>query len=267
MDLTKEWYRSEFISHEMLEEYRDIENELHFYNAITNGDKEYIDNNIKNKTFTNPDGMGLLSENPLQNIRYHFVVTTAMITRYCVHAGMEQAKAYKLSDFYISKMDKCKTIAEISSLHDTMCYDFCKRMGDLKKSQILSKPIVLCLDYIYSHIHFRITVKELAEHINLSETYLSKLFKKEMGIPISQYIISLKIEKAKNLLQYSDYNIVDIANNLSFSSQSHFIQVFQKKTGMSPHKFRTRYFRTSWEDVDAPLQRDKSPQKDIDAKS
>mgnify|MGYP003303072813 CR=1 FL=1 len=52
--------------------------------------------------------MGKLSENKLQNIRYHFVVTTAMIARYCVHNGMEQEKAYGLSDFYILKMDKCK---------------------------------------------------------------------------------------------------------------------------------------------------------------
>lgn len=249
MDLSKEWHRSEFVSHEMLAEHRLLENELHFYNAIINGDREYLDNNFKNKTFTDPAGMGKLSENPLQNIRYHFVVTTAMITRYCVHAGMEQAKAYTLSDFYILKMDKCRTSDEISALHDTMCYDFCDRMNILRRSQILSKPIVLCIDYIYSHIHYRITIKELAEHLNISESYLSKLFRKEMGVTLSDYILSLKIDKAKNLLRYSDYNIVDIANNLSFSSQSHFIQVFQKKTGLSPHKYRTKYFRSSWEEV------------------
>ena len=78
--------------------------------------------------FTNPDGMGKLSENHLQNIRYHFVVTTAMIARYCVHNGMEQEKAYGLSDFYILKMDKCRSVEEISRLHDTMCIDYCQQM-------------------------------------------------------------------------------------------------------------------------------------------
>ena len=56
----------------------------------------------------------------------------------------------------------------------------------------------------------------------------------------------LKIEKAKNLLQYSDTDIVGIANYLAFSSQSHFISVFKKYEGITPHKFRERYFRTSW---------------------
>lgn len=249
MDLSKEWYRSEFVQHELLEAHRLIETEFTFYDAIANGNITYVEENCRNHTFTNPEGMGRLSEKPLQNLRYHFVVTTAMITRYCVHAGMEQEKAYSLSDFYILKMDKCQTIEEIGELHATMCIDLCKKMNILRSKQVLSKPIVLCLDYIYSHIHYRITIKDLSEYLNISESYLSKLFLKEMGLPLSQYILNLKIEKAKNLLQYSDYNIVDIANYLAFSSQSHFIQVFQKKTGLTPHKYRTRHFRTNWEEM------------------
>lgn len=253
MSVTKEWYRSEFVNHEMLESHRTLENELSFYDAIANGNIEFVEENCKRKDFTNPDGMGVLSNNPLQNLRYHFAIGTAMIIRYCVHAGMEQEKAYALSDFYIQKMDKCQSIDEISKLHDVMCIDLCKKMNELRRSQILSKPIVLCIDYIYSHIHNRITVKELAEHLNFSESYLSKLFHKEMGLPISQYILKLKIEKAKNLLQYSEYSIIDISNYLSFSSQSHFIQVFQKYTGMTPHKYRTKHFRSDWVEMLTPL--------------
>lgn len=249
MHLLKEWYHSEFVNHEMLETHRMIENEFAFYNAVADGNMEYVQNDITIGSFTNPEGMGKLSDNKLQNMRYHFIVTAAMITRYCVHAGMEQERAYGLSDFYISKMDKCRSIPEITKLHDTMCLDFCSQMNVIRNLQILSKPIVLCIDYIYSHIHYRITIKELADYLHLSESYLSKLFHKEMGLPISQYILDLKIEKAKNLLQYSDYNIVDIANYLSFSSQSHFIQTFQKKTGLTPHKYRMQHFRTNWEEA------------------
>ncbi|MDD6155656.1 MAG: helix-turn-helix transcriptional regulator [Lachnospiraceae bacterium] len=254
MDLTKEWYRCEFINHETMLPHRAIETEFTFYDAVAAGDIEYVQENIKNNTFTNPEGMGKLSETPLQNLRYHFVITTAMVTRYCVHSGMEQEKAYALSDFYILKMDKATSIPEIAELHDKMCLDFCKQMNIIRSSQILSKPIVLCIDYIYSHIHYRITVRELADYLNLSESYLSKLFHKEMGVSVSSYILDLKIDKAKNLLQYSDYNIIDIANYLSFSSQSHFIQTFQKKTGLTPHKYRTRHFRANWEQVETESQ-------------
>lgn len=247
MDLTREWYRSEFINQEMLNTHRKIENEMPFYNAIAEGNLEFVMNNCDSKVFTNMQGMGKLSEDSVQNIRYHFVVTAALIIRFCIYAGLEQEKAYGLSDFYIQQMDKLGTVDEISVLHDAMCIDICRQMQEIKKSHILSKPIVLCLDYIYSHVHERLTIKELAAYLELSESYLSKLFKKEMGMPVSEYIISLKIKKAKNLLQYSDKNIVDIANYLSFSSQSHFIQVFKMYEGITPYKYRMTHYRSHWE--------------------
>ena len=56
MDLSKEWYRSEFVNQEMLEQHRVIETEYTFYDAIANGNIEYVQDNCINQTFTNPDG-------------------------------------------------------------------------------------------------------------------------------------------------------------------------------------------------------------------
>ena len=75
------------------------------------------------------------------------------------------------------------------------------------------------MDYIYSHIKERITVAMLAEYTGLSESYLSRVFKQNLGISISDYIREKKIEKATHLLRYSDKSIIDIANYLSFSSR------------------------------------------------
>lgn len=250
MNLDKEWYRSEFIHHEYADKHRMLEAELSFYEAVVEGDMEIVEESCRRNDFANPDGMGVLSENPLRNLRYHFVVTAAMITRYCVHGGMEQDKAYSLSDFYILKMDQCKSEQEIAKLHDVMCKDYCRQMNAIRKSSILSKPVVLCLDYIYSHLHDRITLETLADYLGLSKNYLSALFKKEMGIPISTYINNLKIEKACNLLQFSEYSLRDVAAYFSFSSESHFIQVFQKRMGMTPDKFRKNNFRKNWNRMD-----------------
>lgn len=250
MELNREWYRSEFIHHEFVGEHRQLESELSFYEAVVAGDMAQVDKNCEKNDFSNPEGMGILSEDPLRNLRYHFVVTVAMITRYCVHGGMEQDRAYSLSDFYILKMDKCKNIQEISKLHDIMCKDFCQQMNIIRKSKVLSKPVVLCLDYIYSHIHYRITLEELADYVSLSKNYLSALFKQEMGIPVSSYITNLKIEKACNLLQYSDYSLSEIAAYLSFSTESHFIQVFRRKIGFTPYEFRKNNFRQKWKSIE-----------------
>lgn len=249
MSISREWLRSEFVNQEMLNRHRCIETEFSFYDAIATGNMDFISKNCSEKQFANLEGVGKLSHDPLQNLKYHFTVTTAMIVRYCVHYGMEQEKAYSLSDFYILKMDSLTSIEDVCALHDTMCLDICSQMQTLRKSNILSKPIVLCIDYIYAHIHYRITIEELADYLGLSASYLSKIFKKEMGISLSEYIIELKIEKAKNMLQYSDLTLIDIANYFAFSSQSHFIQVFRKITGMTPHKFRKQNFRSDWDAI------------------
>lgn len=68
-----------------------------------------------------------------------------------------------------------------------------------------------------------------------------------MGISFSQYILNLKIDKAKNLLRFSEYSIGEITYYLGFSNESHFIQTFQKRVGETPNRYRRRCFRTEWE--------------------
>lgn len=246
MIIRDEWFQSELQRSEEAISHRPLEEEYSFYQAVSSGDIDFVQNNCRENTFTNPDGMGILSTNSLTNIRYHFVIAAAMITRRCVEAGMELEQAFRLSDFYILKMDACTSIEAISKLHDQMALDYTRKMLRVKKANILSKPIILCIDYIYSHINRRVTVEELAEHAGLSPNYLSRLFKKELNISISDYVCEMKIEKAQHLLKYSDYSLVEIANYLAFSSQSHFIQTFKKLIGVTPKKYRDHYYRTSW---------------------
>lgn len=246
MNLQREWYMKELKMSEEDNPHRPMEVEYSFYNAVSSGDMDYVRENIKEGDFKNPEGMGILSRNALTNLKYHFVVTVAMITRHCVEAGMELEQAYRLSDFYILKMDSMTTTEDISALHDNMVLDFTGKMLLIKKQSIISKSITMCIEYVYNHIHDRITIEDLAAYTDLSPSYLSRLFKKELGISVSDYIREKKIDKAQNLLKYSDFTPVEIANYLSFSSQSHFIQAFEKMVGMTPKKYRDRYYRTSW---------------------
>ncbi len=246
ISLIQDWNKNEFNELENEQTHRPLEDEYSFYNAVKAGNMEFVQKNIKENEFGRQEGMGVLSKNPLSNIRYHFVITTAMLTRHCIEGGMELERAYRLSDFYILKMDSCQSIQEIVHLHNTMALDFTGKMLLLQKTAVLSKPITLCIDYIYKHIHSRLTIEELADYANLSASYLSRLFKKELGISVSDYIREKKVEHAQNLLKYSNYTLIEIANYLSFSSESHFIQVFEKMTGKTPKKYRDSYYRTSW---------------------
>ncbi len=246
MSLNKEWLLKELEQSEESDPHRPIEEEYSFYQAVKTGDLDFVMENCRNNVFGSAEGMGVLSQNSLTNIKYHFVITTALITRQCVEGGMALEQAYRLSDFYILKMDSCTNIESVVALHEDMVIDFTKKMSILQKDNIISRSIVLCTEYIYNHIHDRITIQELAEHTSLSASYLSRLFKKEIGVSVSDYIRDKKIEKAQNLLKYSDFSLIEIANYLAFSSQSHFIQVFEKQVGITPKKYRDKFYRSTW---------------------
>lgn len=246
MGLQEEWYKQETNSNEEDILHRPASEEYAFYHAVSSGDIDTVRKNCQEKRFMDSDGAGILSKNPLTNIKYHFVITTAMITRICVENGLEMEQAYRLSDFYILKLDNINSIEGVADLHESMVLDFTGKMRLLQKSAT-SKPITSCIDYIYGHIKERITIEDLAEHTGLSTSYLSRLFKKELGVSVSDYIREKKIEKSQNLLKYCDYSLIDIANYLSFSSQSHFIQAFKNYVGMTPKKYRDINYCSSWE--------------------
>lgn len=242
MDINKVWNYKEFTMREDNITHAPYGPELDFYAAVKAGDIGKVMKFCEG-AFSDKVGLGQLSDNPLRNIRYHFIITVAMVARYCIVGGMEHEAAYRLSDFYIQQADQSTSIDQISQLHSVMTIDYTKRMKALKMDKIYSKPIVKCIDYIYKNLNLRITVPMLAGYIGLHPSYLSKLFKKETGSSISMYIQKRKVETAQNMLKYSEYTPAQISSILAFPTQSYFIEVFKKQVGMTPKKYQERCFR------------------------
>ena len=220
-------YQNEWLLFEAEDEFDEIKHrepteELLFYRAVASGDIKTVKKNCERQRFTECDGVGVLSKNAVTNMKYHFVITTAMITRLCKQNGMEMEQAFRLSDFYIQKLDGIHTVEEV-------VMDYTEKMRRYFRDNTYSKHINASKEYIYSHIKERITIEDLADSLGVSASYLSRLFKKETGISVSAYIRRQKIEMAKNLLQ------------------SHFIQQFREVTGMTPGKYRDEHYMIHWD--------------------
>lgn len=251
MDLQQEWCAQAAKDAENDRRHRPLEEENAFWHAVRTGDLDYVRQNCRQQRFVETEGVGVLSKDGLQNMKFHFVVTAAMVTRLCVESGMEMEQAFRMCDFYILKLDQSHTVREIVALHDQMVLDFTEKMQILVQYAGVSKPVKNSIEYIYVHIQERITVDQLAVYTELSPGHLSRLFKKETGISISDYIRKKKIEKAQELLKFCDYSLVEISNYLSFSSQSHFTQLFHELTGMTPKKYRDCH-RGNWGRANGP---------------
>lgn len=216
--------------------------ELEFYSVIKSGDVKKT-KELCTEPLSHKEGLGILSLNPLQNMRYHFAITIALISRYCIENGLDVSTSYSLSDFYIQKADTCNNSEQIDKLHREAVIEYATRMHNLRKNKICSIHVVNCIEYIHEHLHTRITVDALAQHVNLNRSYLSKLFKKQTGVSVSEYIRRLKIDAAKNMLIYSEFTSSEIASILAFPDQSYFTEVFRQLVGMTPKKYQSMHLR------------------------
>lgn len=123
-------------------------------------------------------------------------------------------------------------------------------IDELEKKQCESQPasnskVTQILKYISLNYNKDLTLTSIAEQFYISPFYLSKIFKKSTNLSIVEYINSLRIRQAKELLEDSSYKIGYIAEHVGFSSSSHFSRTFKLVTGLSPQQYRKYYSNKS----------------------
>jgi two-component system response regulator YesN len=108
-----------------------------------------------------------------------------------------------------------------------------------KKNNQNKKIVESIIDYINNNLSSSsITINEIANQIFFSPNYISIIFKKETGNVLSDYIIHMKMEKAKKLLQDPQYKVYQAANAVGYTSVSYFCTLFKKTYGVSPNEYK-----------------------------
>ena len=182
------------------------------FHLLMNGDMRAVDESMR---VLDPKLQGKLSDDPLRNMRYLFIVNTGLATRYMIEAGVPQENVYAISDVYIQRADKAANY---------------------------SSPVHKCLNYIDSNFNRKITLEELGEVAGLNPVYLAELFRKETGVTVGTYVRNLRVSTAEALLARTEYSYSMIALSLGFCSQSHFAAAFKRQVGMTPGEYRREYY-------------------------
>lgn len=94
------------------------------------------------------------------------------------------------------------------------------------------------IDYIFSNKSQNLSLEELSKICNLSPNYVSRLFSREFGKPLSKIYRQWKMTWAKDLLTNTNLTITEISNELGYVDASYFVRVFKKHSGLSPLKYR-----------------------------
>ena len=194
--------------------------ELLLFRAIQNGDRKGVEDSL---TQYQNSGLiiGHMSDNPLREIHL---------------GGLDESEAYQLSDEYIQEIDSLKTMEECIHYLCEKAMELVKKVKENTIPQCSSPLINQCVHLIHIHLHSRLKIEDLARSLHVSRDYLSAAFKKDRKISLHRYILDQKLQEAKRILS-NGMSINETSYTLCFCNESHFIQLFKKKYGMTPGEY------------------------------
>ena len=149
---------------------------------------------------------------------------------------MQENAEYLLDDlfYYTENMQKLKE--NISQI-------LCGNKEELQKGKIDTLDFFKKIEsYMKEHMAFPLSAQKICTIFGISQTYLSKLFRKYSTESFNRHLAILRIEKAKEIMKESpDLFIKDIAMMVGFSDQFYFSRIFHSITGMSPAEYIKNY--------------------------
>lgn len=106
--------------------------------------------------------------------------------------------------------------------------------------QRYSQRLQNVLRYVRSNYEQPLTLSSVAAHFFISESYLARLFRTELNLPLSHYVNAVRVNAAQGLLAHTDLSVAQIAEKTGFTSAYYFSRLFKSRTGVSPLQFRIR---------------------------
>ena len=158
---------------------------------------------------------------------------------------------FKINDIYaffpiaeqlkgvVDKLASSTLLAELF-LQSFRC---CVATEQMRKYSVTKTYFDFSVNYIKINLHLPLTVAELCERLGVSQPYLYRIFNREIGCSPKQYILSRKLERAKEFLEQTGYSISQIAEAVGYRDVLEFSRFFSKQTGMSPTEYRSAYIK------------------------
>ncbi len=160
-----------------------------------------------------------------------------LISDFCNTYQIKYQELFGVNYLPMQKVDQFDTVDEICTWF-MMCFE--KGLEIAQATRHYSRHIKDAIAYIESHYASGISLSEVSEVLNLHKVYLSRLFKEEVGMTISNYILNYRMEAAKKLMCQTNLKLYKIAEHVGYTNAKHFMVSFKKSEGITPKEYRER---------------------------
>jgi AraC-like DNA-binding protein len=154
-------------------------------------------------------------------------------------AGVHPLYLDSLSGKFAIQIEQAQSIAELVSLYEEMPHVYCNVVKELSVAALppLIKEAVTSIRF---HIDQPLSLNRIADTLGVHPSYLSRTFKKAVGMTLTDYINRLRIEEAKYMLASSNESVAKIALSVGYNDPNYFSKVFMKLEHVTPHEYRKR---------------------------
>ena len=180
----------------------------------------------------------------LEALRTRVVELTTLLSRAAIKGNADANAILGLNYDYLKEIDNFSSLEDIVLWLQTVTRRFTQQVFDFSGAKHMSF-IYKAVDYIKRNYAGKITLKDIADHLYISQSYLSRIFKDETGQTPVGYITSVRIEESKKLLRRASVNMIDIPDLVGFESQSYFTKIFKRSEGCTPGIYRRRNLETN----------------------
>ncbi len=212
------------------------ETEVIFYGCIERGDVEGT-KKMLSALWNQNIVVGRMSYNDLKQMQYFAVCCTTLAIRAAIRGGVSETAAYSLSDEYIQKIDSMKKAEEVPDFLAAKAIELAVLVEKSSHRKISHPVVKKAAHYIEQNLYQKITPLQVASFCSVSKDHLSLLFKENLGYTTAKYILSEKLKESKRLINRGFSNS-QIAYQLGFCSESHFIAKYKEFYGNTPGKER-----------------------------
>lgn len=187
----------------------------------------------------------ILSDSPVSELKKY---TNELMSKTIEHLSdiIENTSAVTHINEYTDKLNKCESKQEFRY----MAHNFFENLsGELSKNSMLYQKsnILKMRDYIAEHCTEDISLNKIAEMACLTPTWFSKLFKDVVGQTYIDFVISCKMNIAKDLLINTNIKVNEIGLKIGYENPGSFSRLFKSNCGMSPSEFKNKYAKRSRE--------------------
>lgn len=153
-------------------------------------------------------------------------------------SGIPASNLETTKKYYLTRIDDASSVQVIHQMIVSAMFDFTKHVKQYLADSTADPTVNRAINYIKENINSKLVCEDIASALHISLHYLFSHFKEATGQTVNEYINREKVKKACYYMMFTDKSTAEIADHLSFSSQSYFQSVFKKVIGQTPKQWR-----------------------------